>query len=318
MGWKNSINLRIIDLECYGNILHSRASVATLPPMKRQLRTLLADLPNGPGVYLFYGTSDYLLYVGKSKTIRTRVRSHFASPDERVMCRQVVRMEARETAGELGALLLESQLIKELRPQYNVMSRHKRRLIIARRITTDKGYASVVLEAVDTIDPRKGGPIMAIFKTRTQAKDFLATSAREYGLCPAVLGLERTTRFCFWYHLKQCGGACGGLETVEDYNARFEEAFERRRIKAWPFPGTILIEESTGAEGEIFLIDHWCLLYSFVFSHTNYKLHVRGAHRFDYDSYRILAGYVLDEENRRKIRQPNQEELNMLLRLAAA
>jgi len=302
-------------LRCF---LLSIASVATLPIMRRQLRTLLADLPNGPGVYLFYGTSDFLLYVGKSKTIRTRVRSHFASSDERVMCRQVVRVEARETAGELGALLLESQLIKELRPQYNVMSRHKRRLIIATRITTRKGYASVVLEAVNTIDPRKGGPIMAIFKTRTQAKEFLAASAREYGLCPAVLGLERTARFCFSYHLKQCRGACGGLETEEDYNARFEEAFEKRRIKAWPFPGTILIEERSGSEGEIFLVDHWCLLYSFVFSHTNYKLHVRGAHRFDYHSYRILAGYVLDDANRRKIRQPKQEELGMLLRLAAA
>ena len=77
--------------------------------MKRHLsKEAIAALPDSPGVYLFYGPLDELLYVGKSKTIRTRVRSHFSSPDERWLCRKVTRVEARETAGELGALLLES------------------------------------------------------------------------------------------------------------------------------------------------------------------------------------------------------------------
>jgi DNA polymerase-3 subunit epsilon len=85
-------------------------------------RAMLTNLPEGPGVYLFYGPRDELLYVGKSRNIRGRVQSHFAGDDRSSkameMCGQVHRIGTRTTAGELGALLLESSLIKELHPMY--------------------------------------------------------------------------------------------------------------------------------------------------------------------------------------------------------
>ena len=86
----------------------------SLPP---QLPKELVDgLPNGPGVYVFHGESGIPLYVGKSITVRQRVRSHFAddyrSHKEMRLAQQVVDIEVRETAGEMGALLRESRLIK--------------------------------------------------------------------------------------------------------------------------------------------------------------------------------------------------------------
>lgn len=282
----------------------------------RRASTLIEHLPDSPGVYLFYGAAGEVLYVGKSKTIRTRVRSHFSSPGEARLCRQVHRIEARPTAGELGALLLESQLIKELQPLYNVRSRYKRRIVVARRVTTKQGYLSVALEAISSIDPTHTTPIMALFKTKTQAKVYLAEIAKTHRLCPSLLGLEKTKRFCFSYHLHQCNGACMGLEHPVLYNDRFEGAFEERRIKAWPFDGGVIIEErgQDGNEGEVFMVDNWCLLYSFTYSQDTYKLRVRGPHRFDYDSYRILAGYVFDEANAHTIRQVSRREFETLIR----
>jgi DNA polymerase III subunit epsilon len=282
----------------------------------RRANTLIEHLPDSPGVYLFYGGTGELLYVGKSKTIRARVRGHFSTPDEARLCRQVHRIEARETSGELGALLLESQLIKELQPLYNVRSRYKRRIVVARRVTTKPGYFSVALEAISSIGPAQTAPIMALFKTKTQAKIFLANIAKSNGLCPKLLGLERTKRFCFSYHLHQCKGACMGLEQPLIYNIRFDKAFAERRIKAWPFEGGVIIEEKgkDSGEGEVFIVDNWCLLYSFTYSHEKRRLMVRGLHRFDYDSYKILASYIFDEANQNSIRQVSRQDFETLIR----
>ena len=77
---------------------------------------LADDLPEGPGVYLFRGEAGALLYVGKSRNVRSRVFAHFAaehrSGKESKLTRQVRQVEWMETGGELGALLLESRLVK--------------------------------------------------------------------------------------------------------------------------------------------------------------------------------------------------------------
>ena len=284
------------------------------------LREVIRALPDSPGVYLFYAQSGELLYVGKSKTIRSRVRAHFGMPEEKRMCRQVRHIEVRKTAGELGALLLESQLIKELHPFYNRLSRHKRRIILACRVLTTAGYFKVTLEAVSQIDTAKTNDILGIFKTKLQARDFLSASAKTHRLCLNLLGLEHSKRSCFSYHLHQCNGACVGLELPDLYNHRLEQAFEERRIKAWPFQGAVIIEERSedGTEGEVFVVDNWCLLYSFSYSHEKHHLKVRGLHRFDYDSYRIIAGYVFTESNRQHIRPASKEEIATLIRQGQA
>lgn len=236
------------------------------------------------------------------------------------MCRQVRQIDVRQTAGELGALLLESQLIKNLRPMYNKRSRQKRRIIVARGERDCNGYTAIRLEPVSELDPTDPAPIMGLFKTKDQAREFLAAAAKSHRLCLKLLGVEKTKRFCFGYHLHQCLGACMGLEDAVSYNARVERAFDERRIKAWPFEGAVIIEEKndTTGETEVFVVDNWCLLYSFSFSHNQPHLRVRGLHRFDYDSYKILAGYVFDEAHSHQIRPAQKEEIEALLQKARA
>jgi DNA polymerase-3 subunit epsilon len=272
----------------------------------------VTSLPNTHGVYLFYGAEDILLYVGKSKTIRARIRSHFTARDERWLMKRIHRIEIRETAGELGALLLESRLIKELRPMYNVRSKQPRRIIIARRTDNEKGYAIVKLEAVEYLDIKPDSPILGIFKHKTQAKEFLVTVAKTHSLCPKLLRLENSNGYCFSYHLEQCDGACMGEEDVATYNARVEAAFEARRIVAWPFDDAVIIEEISKDKKlrEIFVIDNWCLIASYNdadhISKKSPKPQKSSPHRFDYDSYKILYSYVMEEGNKVKVQKADK------------
>jgi DNA polymerase-3 subunit epsilon len=267
-------------------------------------RTDVQSLPESPGVYLFYGNSGELLYVGKSRNVRSRVLDHFAN-DQR-------------SAKELemwGALLLESQLIKELRPIYNTRSRRTRALILATRSTNKKGYTTVSIEAAERIEKRSSGKILAVFTSEKQAQATLRRMAKEYHLCYGLLGLERSRGYCFGYHLKQCLGACGGEEPPALYNERVEKAFGQRRVHSWPFPGGILIEERSplSNEGEAFLLDDWCLLSTVRYSEHGVDRRVADASRFDYDTYKILLRYMRDSSNKRNMRLIERREIGRFL-----
>ncbi len=280
---------------------------------------MLDALPEGPGVYLLFGREGELLYVGKSVNIRDRVRSHFTgdgfNAKEMTMTQQVQRVEHRPTAGELGALLLESQLIKEMGPIYNSQARQRRRLTVARRSIDRKGYLAVELEEIDHIEPGVADSILAVFKHRKQALEYLSTISRTHSLCGKLLGLERTRSYCFAYHLKQCNGACMGEEDPGTYNFRVEAAFADRKVKAWPFKEAIAIEEKGRgeSEGEVFLVDNWCLLASFTYTEFGLLPHLSGTRRFDYDSYKILSRYVLHDSHRRNIRTLKKQQVSELL-----
>jgi DNA polymerase-3 subunit epsilon len=262
-------------------------------------KTALSMYPERPGVYLFFGANEELLYVGKSKELRSRIRAHFNARNERRMMQRVQRIEVRETAGELGALLLESKLIKERKPFYNRASRQRRRIIVALKSLSKEGYAVVNLKAIDYFSIDASTPVLGIFKHRTQALEYMAEAAKTYRLCPKLLKLEQSQRHCFSYHLGRCDGACMGEELPAIYNQRLEQAFEARRIKAWPFMGPVIFEEVSPDKKirERFLLDNWCLLESSVTLEGSGDTNTNGQHRFDFDSYKILYSFLTDTKN---------------------
>jgi hypothetical protein len=99
-----------------------------------------------------------------------------------------------------------------------------------------------------------------------------------------------------------------GEEDIAAYNARVEAAFEARRIIAWPFNDAVTIEEVSKDKKlrEIFVINNWCLFASHKDDCNVGKkfptLEKPSSHRFDYDSYKILYGYVMEEGNKVKIK----------------
>lgn len=275
---------------------------------------LVKNLPHMPGVYIFYGTEDEVLYVGKSIDIKTRVLSHFSEDRrtgrERALCEAVAHIEHEETSGELSALLRESQLIKDLSPIYNRKLRKARRLAVIESETDGRGYRTAFSSYRHEIADTDLGAIEAVFRTATQGKTLLKTLAKEYALCPLLLGIERGSSTCFSYQLGRCKGACAGKEDQEAYNARFHEAFKERRIRAWPFPGAMLLpEDPTAEEGTAYVIDKWKILKVLSYTQDGYDEEAVDAD-FDYDSYRILAKHLLRKDVREKLvpyRQQSEE-----------
>ncbi len=292
----------------------------------------LDKLPDKPGVYIFYGLSDIdekgkeknnvtlnpsslPLYVGKSVNIKNRVLSHFSSDitssTEMNIAQQVKRIETITTAGELGALLLESQLIKEMLPIYNKKSRIKHELIAIKKRKTKEDYDECYLEPIAKINADQLQDFLGFFRSRKQAKATLADLAKTHKLCEKLLGLEKTSTACFAYRLNRCGGACVGLEKAALYNLKLQMAFSENKILPWPFNGSIFIQENEGVQdsfglkgkSEYFIIDKWCYLGTVTTdSEGSFNDERVQEVTFDLDIYKILRQFLRNPANKKKIK----------------
>ncbi len=285
----------------------------TLPQFldEKTVRTL----PEGPGVYIFYGPEDEVLYVGKSLNVRYRVLSHFSNDHsttkEMHLCQETSRVEAIETAGELSALLLESQLIKTLSPLYNRQLRRRSELVVVRK-SLSKGYTTTTLERARSLTPLEYKYILGVFRNVRQAKNFLASAALEHTLCPKLLGLEKGRGACFAHQIGKCQGACMGKEEVHEYNKRLQEVFKSRRIKAWPFAGPIAIEEKRDdEERHVFVLDNWCLIQDIKVSAYDNEEH-KHEPAFDYDAYKIFVRYIRNPLHKKHIKRLSSAEFSRM------
>ena len=273
------------------------AAVSQRPTLPSQLPADLADdLPEAPGVYRFYGAADggreSLIYVGKANNLRERVLAHFAGAHRDAKSRrlsdQTQRVEWTETAGELGALLLEARLVRELKPVYN------RRLRGTSEAWTwvipDQGGAPrlVDLDADGIGDEDAFG----LFRTERQARTALTRLARDQRLCLKVLGLETGSGSCFGFQLGRCAGACVGQEPLARHGARVKLALASLKLRSWPYRGPVGVHESTGfGLTQVHVVDRWQYLGSVVEGEAFEPAFERDA-RFDTDAYRILVKHL--------------------------
>ena len=247
---------------------------------------ILDDLPEGPGVYLFYGENDLPLYVGKSKDIRKRVLAHFAadhaSSKEMALAQQVRRIDWIETAGDVGAQLREADLIKRLQPVHN--RRLRRNDDVCAWRVDDAGHP--VLCAASDADFGSQGPLYGPFKSTREARTALRDIADAHGLCHALLGLENIApgRPCFSRQLHQCRGACVGAESPLAHHARLLAALGRLRMVDWPFAGPALLREGD----EVHIVDRWCYLATAGSEQDIRDMLESAQPRFDRDTYRLL------------------------------
>lgn len=269
--------------------------------------TTLDSLPESPGVYIFYAENGAPLYIGKSINIKERVLSHFGgdihSPLEMKIAQQVKSVETIKTAGELGALFLESKLIKEMLPLYNKMLRRKKELLTIKQITDQDGYQRAAIEPFSSPSPTDLQDLLGFFRSRKQAKEYLTSITREHQLCEKLLGLEKTTTSCFGYRLDRCKGACLKKEEPLRYNLRFMTAFAKTKIKRWPYGGPIIIEEKNEITDtmEYFLIDQWCFLGTITMDSNNSFKESPHEYSFDLDTYKILVRYLNSPKNEKRV-----------------
>jgi excinuclease ABC subunit C len=192
-----------------------------------KLNLKLRNLPKSPGVYLFKNRGGIIIYVGKAKNLKNRVRTYFQSPEnlDRKTGRLVSVIDDLEliaTDSEMEALILEANLVKEYKPRYNV------------NLKDDKHFPYVKVTVNETF-PR-------VLIVRRLARD----GARYFGPYTNATGMRRTIRFlcnlfrirtcnleiphpsgktqkvCLDYHIERCGGPCAGLQSEKEYQELIE------------------------------------------------------------------------------------------------
>ncbi|MPM42831.1 UvrABC system protein C [bioreactor metagenome] len=199
--------------------------------MTQEIRDTLKILPQEPGCYQFLDEKGKIIYVGKAKNLKKRVSSYFnktqENPKTRVLVRNIRQIKYIVVNTEEDTFLLENNLIKELKPRYNVM------------LKDDKSYPSIVIK--NEYFPR-------VFKTRNIIKD----GSKYFGPYTSVAavdalidifrkiyrvrtcGLNLTPeniaagkfKVCLEYHIKRCDAPCVGFQSLENYNKNIAEITE--------------------------------------------------------------------------------------------
>jgi excinuclease ABC subunit C len=188
-----------------------------------KLNLQVQTLPDKPGVYQYFDKNDTIIYVGKAKNLKNRVKSYFVKNQEhaktRILVRQIVRLEYIVVETELDALLLENNLIKKYKPKYNI------------ELKDDKTYPWICI---------KKEPFPRVFPTRQMIKDgskylgpypnvkamhtLLKLIKEAFPLRTCNLDLkpksiaEKKFKVCLEYHLGNCKGPCIGEESLDQYD----------------------------------------------------------------------------------------------------
>ncbi|HKW80466.1 MAG TPA: exonuclease domain-containing protein [Casimicrobiaceae bacterium] len=270
------------------------ARMLRTPSLPPQLAAdALERIPEAPGVYRFYGLNPLPLYIGKSVNLRDRVTAHFSadyrSANDLRLSSEITRIEVEETAGELGALLREAQLVKALLPAYNQRLR-RRNEMVALRVAAEPAPPDYVPS--DAVDPAALDNLYGPFASRRGAREALRAAAARHALCWTALGLERRSGPCFARQIDRCAGRCVGAETPAEHHARLRMALEPHALRPWPYPGPVAVRETSllRERTDVHLFRDWCWLGT---AHDEGDLEELISEpprpAFDLDVYRVLA-----------------------------
>ncbi|MDH3322154.1 MAG: excinuclease ABC subunit UvrC, partial [Flavobacteriaceae bacterium] len=210
------------------------------------LEVQIKSLPDAPGVYQYYNKEGKIIYVGKAKNLKKRVASYFTKNHEngktRMLVKKIADIKHIVVETETDALLLENNLIKKYQPRYNVL------------LKDDKTYPWICI---------KKEPFSRVFLTRNVIKDgseyfgpytsvrtaraLLSLIKELYPLRTCAYNLSAQNiannkyKVCLEYHIKNCKGACEGLQSERDYE---EDINEIRNIVKGDFKSSLQKFES--------------------------------------------------------------------------
>jgi excinuclease ABC subunit C len=184
-------------------------------PLEQQL----ARLPDQPGVYKFYDAKGALLYVGKAKSLRSRVRSYFLKtatlePHKRQMVTEIADIQYLLAETPTQALHFEADLVRHERPRYNVKLRDDKHYPYIRINVQDPWPKTMVARKMQRDGARYFGP----FTDATSVRQTLDTINRLFPhiLCNRVI-TGNDPRACLYYHIKRCPAPCIGAIGNTDY-----------------------------------------------------------------------------------------------------
>ncbi|MEJ2615147.1 MAG: excinuclease ABC subunit UvrC [Ignavibacteriaceae bacterium] len=196
--------------------------------MNHDLESKIKNLPSNPGIYQFINDKGKVIYVGKARNLKNRVKTYFTSgnnsPKTSALVNKINDLELIVTDNEIEALVLENNLIKKFKPRYNVNLKDDKsypfikvtnelfpRIYPTRRVVKD---GSKYFGPYTSVKDMKSSLrlINQIFKIRSCRLD-ITTEAIE----------KKKFKICLDYHIKKCDGPCEGLVSVQDYNEMVNE-----------------------------------------------------------------------------------------------
>ncbi len=189
----------------------------------------LENLPTGPGVYQHKDVEGKVLYVGKAKNLRSRVRQYFqksrsVEPRINLMLTKATDLEIIVTDSEVEALILEANLIKKFKPRYNVNFKDDKSYPYI--VITNEPYPRVfVTRQIRRDGSRYFGPYTDVKNVRSALKtvrDIFMIRSCNYFIDDDVIK-KRKIKVCLDYHIKKCEGPCEGLVSQASYNAMIDQ-----------------------------------------------------------------------------------------------
>ncbi len=238
-----------------------------------KLDILIKSLPDSPGIYQFYDKEGTVIYIGKAKNLKKRVSSYFNKTHDygktRVLVKKIADIKHIVVSTETDALLLENNLIKKYQPRYNIM------------LKDDKTYPWICI---------KKEPFPRVFLTRNLIRDgseyfgpytsvktarallslileLYSLRVCDYKLTPVNIE-KKKYKVCLEYHIKNCKGACEGLQTEADYlkdiaeisniiKGNFKTSLHRFEKLMYDFAGRTEFEEAQKIKEKIELLANY-------------------------------------------------------------
>jgi excinuclease ABC subunit C len=211
-------------------------SIITLSGTDLSLLEKIESLPMKPGVYQFKNTDGKVIYVGKAQNLRNRVRQYFhksrsVEPRIDAMISKIADVELTVTDNEIEALILEANLIKQLKPRYNVLLKDDKsypyiaitkepfpRMYVTRRKTSGARYFGPYTDVKSMRNALK--TVRDLFMIRSCSFDLTEESIK-----------KNKFKVCLDYHIKKCEGPCEAYVSQEQYNALIDQAAQVLRGK---------------------------------------------------------------------------------------
>jgi DNA polymerase III subunit epsilon len=253
------IYAKLFEAEKLDNTIRTLIKQATLPPNLTGID--MDDIPQGPGVYRFYGHNDLPLYIGKSVNLRKRILSHFTISAKQGSSQRVGlearRIEFDTTAGDLSASILELQQIHTLQPLHNKKGRKGAGGYLLR---LSHQLPLVEIVASDAVISLRDHDWYGPFFSTSAARTLLIQMAKEHRLCLIMMGLEKRRPPCFGHQLGACDGACIDPSKGEKMLLRLAMALAKYKLPTWPYRGLLVITEKNGADEreEAHVFHDWC------------------------------------------------------------
>jgi excinuclease ABC subunit C len=189
-----------------------------------EIKASISDFPESPGVYIMKDETGQIIYVGKAKKLRARVRSYFLTGRDVKTAALVKRIRAIDfvvTANEYEALILENNLIKQHSPRYNINLKDGKTYPVI-RITKDE-YPRIFRTRRII---RDGSDYFGPFADVKAIDIYLEVVDTLFPLRKCKGKLKKRDHPCLYYHIGKCPGPCAGLISKEDYQKRADDIRE--------------------------------------------------------------------------------------------